>query len=116
VASTVRIMELLGKQAPLSIVGTPWAFFPPIIERGLDGGMVVIDGVHRVHEAIQSERGTIDAIVVDDVSAELPATPLTEFKANILGRKRSRGDRYVDYNPAAFRPIRKALESGSWTK
>ena len=116
VASTMRIMKDHGKQAPLSIAGTPWAFFPPIVERDQDGGMVIVDGVHRVYEATQAQQGRIDAIVMDDVTAGLPATPVQHFEANVLARKRSREERYADYDEKAFRPIRKALESGSWTK
>jgi hypothetical protein len=116
VASTMRIMRLLDMQAPLSIVGTPWAFFPPIVERGSDGAMVIVDGVHRVYEAMQAKQGRIDAIVVDEVSARLPSTPIDRFEANILGRKRSREERYQNYEPEGFRPIRTALEGGSWTR
>lgn len=116
VASTMRIMKLLGMQAPLSIAGTPWAFFPPIVERNEDGMMVIVDGVHRVYEATQAKQGSISAIVVDNVSVRLPANPVPQFEANVLGRKRSREERYHKYDPVAFRPIRKALENGSWTR
>lgn len=115
VASTNRIMKSLGRNAPLRIVGTPWAFFPPIVERDSSGRMVLVDGVHRVYDAVQSGHTEIDSIVVDRVDAKLPATPVPVFMANILPRKRDRKDRYADYDESAFRPIRQALERGGWT-
>jgi len=114
-AATIRIMEKHDLAAPLSIAGTPWAFFPPIMERDLSGCIVVVDGVHRVYDAIRRGATSIDAIIVDGVDAPLPARAVQGFEPNILARKRERRDRYVDYDERAFRAIRQALGRGGWT-
>jgi len=114
VASTNRIMRKLSMEAPMHIVGTPWGFFPPIVERDSYNRLVVIDGNHRIYQARLEGRQSIKALVVSGATAPLPATPIRSWEPKIIPMKRSREDRYSSYDAGAFRPIRKALEMGSW--
>lgn len=116
VASTNRIMRLSSKEPPLHVVGTPWGFYPPIIERDGQGRNVVVDGVHRIYQARHESRNRINAIVVSGVEASLPAVPIYPWSPNIIPMKRQRVDRYESYDDELFRPIRHALESGSWNQ
>ena len=114
VASTNRIMRKHSMEAPTHIVGTPWGFFPPIIEEDDQGRYVVIDGIHRIFQARIEECRRITALIVSGAIGPLPATPIRPWEPKIIPMKRHRDDRYLNYDADVFRPIRQALENGRW--
>lgn len=111
VASTLRILNLCGRDEPLSIEGTPWGLFPPIVEQDASGAYTLIDGVHRLF--MSSQRETIPVVLVRNVSAALPAKPTRNAPRIVAGRS-PRDERYDEYSGLNFRDIKKALERGAW--
>ena len=116
VAATRRLMTAFDIAEPSSIVGTPWGFFPPIVEKGLDGSLTLIDGIHRVYHSEQNGDSIMRAILVEGVSTPLPCQPLQDPKPRIVRHKSRRDARYLDYEATRFRPIRAAIEAGEWIR
>jgi hypothetical protein len=111
VASTLRILALSGVAEPVSIAGTPWGLFPPIVEDDGHGNLTLIDGVHRHH--LSRDQSSMPVVLVRNVSAPLPAKPVRGSPRIVAGRS-DRDDRYEAYDGRHFREIKKALEKAPW--
>jgi pyrimidine deaminase RibD-like protein len=115
------VLEEIRSQHPLPemgfIRGSPWPYLLPIVERAPDGKTVVIDGAHRVFYAIQKGRPELPVILIENVEAELPAQPIENLDdIRVTSEKLRREQRYTAFNPAAFRPIQRALEDELWER
>jgi hypothetical protein len=92
------------------IEGSPWPIKPPVIEVGKDGKLVVVDGAHRAFAAYSRGAKELQALVVEGASMPLPATPTFGWDSvRILTQKVPRAERYNDFKPEFFRPIRAAF-------
>jgi hypothetical protein len=97
------------------IVGSPWPYLLPLVERDSSGKYTVIDGAHRVFHAMQKHASSIQAICIDGVSLPLPSRPIENLdEIKVTSDKWRRIDRYIDFNPEYFRNIRDALEGDLW--
>jgi pyrimidine deaminase RibD-like protein len=97
------------------IVGSPWPYLLPIVERDLGGRCSVIDGAHRVYHAMQKGRPSMQAIIVEGVSEELPSKPIENLdEVKVTSEKWSRNDRYIEFKPEHFRGIRDAFQNELW--
>ncbi|WP_235523888.1 hypothetical protein [Caulobacter sp. Root487D2Y] len=114
VASTRRLVEAFDLKEPSRIVGTPWGFFLPVVERAANGDLTLIDGIHRVHHAERNREGKLRAVVIEGVEAPLPCKPLAVQTPRIVAFKSPRETRYSDYVEANFRPLRAAMALGIW--
>jgi pyrimidine deaminase RibD-like protein len=108
-----RLLTDLGIGAPARIEGSPWLMTPPVVEELTDGTVVIIDGLHRIFEARSRGQESVEAIVVGGISPQsLPSLPLRGWdEIAIEAFKRPREERYVDYVPSNFRPLRAAYDS-----
>lgn len=111
-ASTLRNLKLCDWNEPLSIRGTPWGLFPPIVEENLSGIYTLIDGVHRLFLA--RKESTIAVVLVRNVAPPLTARATREPPRIVAGRS-PRAKRYADYSGSNFPDIKKALDRGAWT-
>ena len=97
------------------IAGSPWPYLLPLVERGRDGKFVVIDGAHRVYHSIQKRNVSIEAIIIEGVSEQLPSDPIDNLDdVKVTSDKWSRSDRYIEFKPEHFRGIKEAFESELW--
>lgn len=97
----------------LVVRGSPWPFIaPPLIERLPDGRHVLIDGTHRAYAARARGESTVRAIVVINPNYDLPSQPAPTWNdVAILPTKVPRDERYTNFDPTLFRPIRRAFEA-----
>lgn len=91
------------------IESCPWVIIPPIIEKIKSEELIVIDGTHRVYNAIQSNIKQIKVIVVENSDIALPSKISSWDKILIKFEKKPRSERYTDFNPELFRPIKEAF-------
>ena len=98
-------------QTAARVVGSPWPITPPIIERLRNGDLIVIDGAHRVYHAISENRRELRvAVVENDGSQPLPATPFPDWKhVRVVSEKKRPEDRWQGYRRDDFRKIRAAF-------
>jgi hypothetical protein len=112
----LNLLESLHRYAGLPsaaiIVGSPWPITPPVIEVTPDGSMVIMDGTHRTFAAIPRGDDTINALIVRGATDRLPATPHESWeRVRCYDTKLPRERRYRGFEPANFRPIRKAFRT-----
>jgi len=97
------------------IVGSPWPYMLPLVERRPDGSLVVIDGAHRVWHALNRSAPNIPVILIDGVTADLPAEPLPNLDSVVVTHQKwARTERYTNYRPAYFRPVQDAIRERLW--
>jgi pyrimidine deaminase RibD-like protein len=106
-----RLREALELPSCFGVVGSPWPVIgPPVVERRPSGDCVILDGTHRSFTEVDRS-ATIEAIVIENVDAPLPATPIPSWDAvRVYSRGVDRAVRYTDYDKKHFRPILKAYE------
>jgi pyrimidine deaminase RibD-like protein len=98
------------------IVGSPWPYLLPIIERDRSGKCTVIDGAHRVYYGLQKGQTSMQVITIDGVVEPLPSKPIENLdEVKVTSDKWSRNDRYIEFNPENFRNIRDAFENELWS-
>jgi predicted acylesterase/phospholipase RssA len=81
---------------------------PPVFERS-GSNFVAIEGNTRSLHCANNNVAKICAIVVDNVSAPLPGTPIPLKQARITSWKRPPDERIKDFNPNFFRDIERAI-------
>lgn len=97
------------------IQGSAWPYFLPIIEATPTGLQVVVDGAHRVFYALQRNIKELPVIVVQGTTQPLPSLPLHNLdEVKVTSEKWPRTQRYVNFRPEYFRPIREAFENELW--
>jgi pyrimidine deaminase RibD-like protein len=97
------------------IQGSTWPYLLPLIEITPTGQQVVIDGAHRVFYALQRNIKELRAILIRGVQQPLPSAPLRDLdEVKVTSEKWTRTQRYVDFHPEYFRPIREAFEDELW--
>ncbi|MGV3659119.1 MAG: deaminase [Prosthecobacter sp.] len=106
-------LEVLQKKHNLPsaalIHGSPWPVKPPVVEIH-EGTAVVVDGAHRVFSAFTRGQALIEALVVEGVSTPLPSKSFTSWDdVKIFNVKIEREQRYENFKPEHFRPIRHAF-------
>lgn len=88
------------------------ANYSPVLEQ-VDDEYIVIDGTHRLYEAISRGETEIGALVVKCPHVDLPAEAVFHWSnIEILTQNKVRNEKYINYNPAKFRPIQAAFETG----
>jgi predicted acylesterase/phospholipase RssA len=110
VALLDKILLESGLQNSAYIKGCPWKITPPIIEKIRSGELIIIDGTHRVYHSLQNDKKQIRAIVVENSIAALPAKINSWSKVVIKFERKSRIDRYIEYDETLFRPIANAFD------
>ncbi|OYW72033.1 MAG: hypothetical protein B7Z37_26025 [Verrucomicrobia bacterium 12-59-8] len=91
------------------IHGSPWPIKPPVIEIH-HGKAIVVDGSHRVFSALSRGQTQIEALVVKGVSTPLPSKSFANWDdVQVLNTKIPREQRYENFHPEFFRPIRHAF-------
>lgn len=107
----VRLLHTDDRGAPVLKIGnSPWLVTPPVVEVRSEG-LIVIDGTHRMYEAL--DRGErVSCLMVRKVEAPLPAQPVASWlDVRPSFTKISRVDRYVGFDAGQFRAIRDASEA-----
>lgn len=110
-----KILSKAGLSNGAFIVSCPWVIIPPIIEKIKTGELIILDGTHRVYDARQSNQTQMKVMIVENVSVQLPSkisswdTIIVEFE------KKTREERYIDYNASLFRPIETAFNNMTLT-
>ncbi|WP_291127578.1 patatin-like phospholipase family protein [Flavobacterium sp. UBA7682] len=111
----VKQLEKLLSKSNLSnsayIESCPWVILPPIIEKLNNGELVIIDGTHRVYNARQNDLKHLKAIVIENNKVEIPSKTNSWEKVVIKFEKKSREERYIDYDESLFRPIEAAFNN-----
>jgi hypothetical protein len=110
----INQLEALRRKHSIPLIacieGSPWPITPPVVERLVDGRHIVIDGTHRVYGALLRGEPDIEAVVVENPGVGLPAKPLEGWDdVRCFATKLRREDRYSQYRPEMFRPIRNAF-------
>jgi hypothetical protein len=106
------LSEKYDVRFPAAIQGSPWAIIPPIVEETPDGGLVIVDGTHRIFSALSRGVERLEVLLIRGVAEALPARPLANWdQAQLVMEKRPRNIRYEDYSPEQFRPIRAAINA-----
>jgi pyrimidine deaminase RibD-like protein len=110
-----RLTQLAGLREehnlPLSfaIDGSPWAVAPPVVEQRSEG-LIVIDGAHRVYSAKDRNETELEVLLVEGVTAPLPAAPQFDRSAiKPFFERLKREDSYEGAREEFFRPIRRAF-------
>lgn len=107
----VRLLQTEDGGAPVLKIGnSPWLVTPPVVEVRAEG-LIVIDGTHRMFEAL--DRGDlVSCLMVRNVEAPLPAQPVASWlDVRPSFTKIPRVDRYLEFDARQFRPIRAASEA-----
>jgi hypothetical protein len=81
---------------------------PPVFERS-GSNLVAIEGNTRSLHCANNNIAKIRAVVVDNVAAPLPGTPIPLKQARITSSKRSPEERMKNYNRNFFRDIERAV-------
>ncbi|MCG5056983.1 MAG: hypothetical protein KA714_02960 [Limnoraphis sp. WC205] len=88
---------------------------PPILER-LGDDLVVIEGHTRIFHAFKNNYSMIKVIIVDDVKAALPGTPLSIKNVKVTSSTLPLHLLIKNFNPKNFREIEKYIhQASSWS-
>lgn len=89
--------------------GSPWLITPPVIELLKNGQQVIIDGTHRVYNAIQKDRKEINVVLIDNNTTPLPSKIQNWNSIVVKSIKLPPEKRYDNYNENYYRRIREAF-------
>jgi len=96
-----------------AVVGSsPWFITPPIVEvlsTCNQPTYVVIDGNHRIYNAIKDGVASINVVCVEECKAKLPAVPINWDDVKLLSMEKPRIERYKKYDDTQFRETKKAF-------
>lgn len=108
----VAIFQKRFRMKSAVIEGSPWAIYPPVVEKLPNGQLVIIDGSHRAYAAMQRGIDTIEVILVSGQTGQLPAFPLHSWEEVVVrAEKLPRAQRYKQFKPRNFRNIRSAVSA-----
>jgi len=94
------------------VESSPWPITPPVVELLKDKRMVIIDGAHRIYNALFTLNcSEMRVVVVENLHSNLPASLFSDWRGvQIVTQNKPRHERYENFNESAFRPIRDAFK------
>ncbi len=105
-----KLVDVPGFELGAKVTGSPWSITPPVVEKTSDGDVVVMDGTHRMYDAIGRGATSMSVMVVEGVDSPLPALPVASWDdVRVHLVKLPRAERYVNYRSEHFRLIRYAF-------
>lgn len=94
----------------LTAVGSPERLVPPPLIEEHGGLLVIIDGLHRLYEAMQTGRGKVTVAVLRGELQRLPADVLTWDEVSLIDRHTLRAEKFRNLDESVFRQIHEHID------
>jgi len=111
-AALDRLLARHGLTPGARVKNSPWIITPPVIEQLGSGAKVIMDGTHRIYNAIQDGKTEVVVALVQNPKPNLPAEPFPDWQhIRILRQKVAPNERYKNFNNQEFRSILTAFKA-----